>query len=204
MDPSLALADANLAGALYGDLGNAAAATGAANAANITAAGDTSEANLYDEASGIAANNAQTELLSGQLQQFQSTRNLMSTLGAQKAGYSAAGFQDTGTTLSVARSSLQQGLLQNQILGENANIAAGGYLESAAASAATGAAASTASAAANANAAADTSVAGIDTAAATAAKGFLNSIPGGNAITNGGNPTNLWVPSIINGGVHII
>ncbi len=190
LDPALILANSNLAGALYGELGNTASDTGAAAAYNITAAGDANEANLYDQAAGVGTTNAATELVSGQLQEFQNTRQLMNTIGSQKAGYAGAGFQDSGTTLDVARSSLQQGLLQNQVIGENSNLAAGGYLEQAVANTAAGAAANTAGAAASANAATATTLAGLNTAAAATTSNFINQIPN-NTVT--ATPTGITI-----------
>ena len=177
LDPTMVLADSNLTTALYGAEGQLASEQGQANAFNIEAQGANAEAGQYDIAGAASEANAQTELVSGQLQQFQNTRKLMMTLGSQTAGYAGSGFQASGSTLGVARSSLQQGLLQNQVLGVNADLAAGGYLEQAAASHAEAATARTAAAAATANATTATNLSNLTKANITATSTFLNTLP---------------------------
>ena len=190
LDPTMVLADSNLATALYGEAGQLASEQGQANAFNIEAQGAAAEAGQYDLAGQISTNNAQTELVSGQLQQFQNTRKLLMTLGSQTAGYAGSGFQASGSTLSVARSSLQQGLLQNQVLGVNANLAAGGYLEQAAASQAEATTARTAAAAANANATTANSLSAITKANMSVTSNFIGQLPAAqaNSILYPGSP----------------
>ena len=181
LDPTTILADSNLATALYGEAGQLASETGQANAFNIEAQGATAEAAQYDIAGNISTNNANIELVSGQLQQFQNTRNMLKTLGQQAGGYSGAGFQQSGSALNVARSSLQQGLLQNQVIGTNANLAAGGYLEQAAASQAEATTARTAAAAATANATTATNLSAITKANMSVTANFIGQLPANEA-----------------------
>ena len=189
LDPTMVLADSNLATALYGEAGQLASEQGQANAFNIEAQGANAEAAQYDLAGNISTNNAQTELISGQIQQFQNTRKLMMTLGQQTAGYAGSGFASSGSTLSVARSSLQQGLLQNQVLGVNANLAAGGYLEQAAASQAEATTARTAASAATANATTATNMQAITKAQQSVTANFISQLPDANQILYPGSPT---------------
>jgi hypothetical protein len=221
-DLNTILAESGLVNALYGETGTAAIAKGNAAAFTAEAGGAAAEAGQYQIASGIGSENAQTALISGQLQQFQETRQLMQTVGAQKAGIAGAGFADSGSALDLARSSLQQGLLQNQVLGVNANLQAGGYLEQSAATAATGAAATAAAAAANANATAANNQASISSALAASTGNFLKMIPGamnapGAPLTTGPGGLPVASPSLTNptissnpvlagsiGGMHVI
>lgn len=201
LDPSLILADSNLATALYGQAGQLASEKGQAAAFTIEGQGGEAEAQQYDIAAGIGANNAQIELVSGQLQQFQNTRKLVQTLGQQTAGYAGAGFASSGSALNVARSSLQQGLLQNQVLGLNANLAAGGYLEQAAASTAEATTARTAAATANANATTASNLSNITKANMAVTSNFISQLPNANDILYPGQPQNNGGPlaKIVNG-----
>ena len=203
LDPQMVLADSNLATALYGEAGQLASEQGQVNAFNIEAEGATAEAGQYDIAAGIGESNAQTELISGQLQEFQNTRKLMLTLGSQTAGYAGSGFQQSGSALNVARSSLQQGLLQNQIIGTNANLAAGGYLEQAAASRAEATTARTAASAATANAATATNLSAITKANMSVTSNFISQLPDANQILYPGSPPPPGSPltKIVNGQV---
>ena len=155
----------------------------------ITATGDTNEANLYDEASATGLSNAAIEGVSGQLQQYQTQRQVLQTLGAQRSGIAGAGFQQSGTALDLARSSMQQGLLQEQVQGVNSDLAAGGFFTQAAASAAQASAANTAASAANANATGANNIADLAKNQVTTMTGFLNQIPGAaNIINSASNP----------------
>ncbi len=189
LNPEMVLADSNLATALYSSAGQLASEKGQAAAFDIEAKGNTAEAEQYDAAGNISENNAALEQVSGQIQQFQNMRKLTSTLGAQTAGYAAAGFQSSGSALSVARSSLQQGLLQNQVLGQNANLAAGGYLEQAAASRAEATTARTAADAATSNAASARSLMDITKANQSVTANFISQLPNANDILYPQQPT---------------
>lgn len=185
-------AESGLVNALYGEQGAAASATGQATAETTIATGDIAEEGDYTQAETIAQNNANIALVGGQVQEYQNMRTVMMTVGGQKADIAGAGFQESGTALSLAQSSMMQGVLQNQIIGTNADLQAGGFLQQAAASKAEAAAAATASAAATDLATTDANQASIDTAAGNADAALLSTISaqGGdlaNAIQSGGN-----------------
>lgn len=186
-NPDTILAESGLFNALYGEAAAAVTATGEATALNTEAAGTTAEAAQYGTAADISQQNAQLATVSGQLQQYQNTRTLMNTLGTQQADISGAGFADTGTAVNLARSSLQQGLLQNQVLGVNAQVEAGGYLEQAAASTAEQQAAQTTAATETTQAGTAASLSALDTAQQTSTANLLQSIPGVSLTNTGPN-----------------
>jgi len=164
-----------LIGSVVTESGVAANAAAQSTAEGIIATGDTAEAGAYDVAQSIATGNAQLATANGTLQQYQQMRGVYQTLGSQKADISAAGFANSGTALSLARSSLQQGLLENQVIGQNAALQAGGYYQQAAASGAEATAATTASTAATATATADASQGTLAKALAQTESGLINS-----------------------------
>ena len=102
----------------------------------ILGTGDIAEANAYASAEGIANANARLATVGGQVAQAQEGLQITKTLGSQKAAVAASGFQESGSALSLLKSSTQQGLIQQQVIGVNAAEQAGGYLSQAAASAA--------------------------------------------------------------------
>lgn len=207
-DLSTILATSNLVNALYSEAGQSENAKGQANAFNISAAGDTTEAGNYDTAAAIATQNAGLEIVSGQLQQFQNLRQLTSILGQQASGIAAGGLSASGSALDLARSSLQRGLLQGQVLGTNANLAAGGYYAQAAADTAQATAARTAASTASANASTASKLSDISLANASTTANFISQIPGApQTLANLATPTNPATPnfsqpaSIVNGKV---
>ncbi len=177
-DLSTVLAESQLYNALYGEIGQEEQASATAAALNLQSKGMADEATQYAIAGNLSTQNAETELVSGQIQQFQTMRQLTKTLGAQTAGVAGAGFQSSGSAIDLARSSLQQGLLQSQVEGVNSTLAAGGYFQQAASSAAETTAATTASNVAAANSKAATNVASLSMQAATNTKNFMSMIPG--------------------------
>lgn len=189
-NPSLLVAESGLVNALYGEDATSVQAAGQQAALTTEAAGSTAEAGEYGQAAAGATNNAEIATLSGQLQQYQNTRTLMNTLGTQAADVSGAGFQNSGTALNLARSSLQQGVLQNQVLGLNAELESGGYLEQASASQAEQQGALAAAATESSEAATAGSLAALATAQQTTTENFLDQIPG---VSVTGSGTNLTV-----------
>jgi hypothetical protein len=163
---------------LYGEAASAVTAAGEQTALTTEATGTTAEAAQYQTAGQISAQNAATAEVSGQLQQYQNTRTLMNTLGTQRATYASNGFAQSGSALGVARSSLQQGLLQNQVLGVNSQLEAGGYLEQVAASEAEATAATTTAATETAQAATAGNLASLDKQQEAQSKNFLSQISG--------------------------
>ncbi len=171
-------AESGLINALYGEIGQANNAQATAAALALQAGGNDAEAAQYAISGQLSTQNANLELVSGQIQQFQTMRQLTKTIGAQTAGVAGAGFQGSGSAMSLARSSLQQGLLQSQVEGVNSDIAAGGYFQQAASAAAQGTAATTAAGVARVNSTAATNIANLAIGQANMTKGFLSQIPG--------------------------
>ena len=201
INTNLLLAESGLANALYGEQATATQAAGTQNALNIQAGGAAQEAGQYQTAEEIAQQNAKLAGVSGELQQYQNTRVLMNTLGTQAADISGAGFADSGSALSLAKSSLRQGLLQNQVLGENAQLEAGGYLEQAQASAAEAQGAQTTAATESAQAATAGQLSALATAEQTQTHNFLSQIPGVQFGTGPGGLTTIANPNVTGEGV---
>ena len=177
-DINTILAESSLYNALYSEAGQSANAAANAKALNLSAQGQTAEAGQYDIAQQISLQNAAIEQVSGQIQQYQTSRNVLKIAGQQQAGYAGAGFANSGTALDVARSTLQQGVLENQVTGLNASLAAGGYFSQAASSAAEATTARTAASVSTANAAAASNLAQLSANSAVATKNFMSQIPG--------------------------
>lgn len=177
-DLSTLLAESGLVSSLYGEEGAAAAAAGESTALATESAGASAEAGQYEKAAAISANNATIALVSGGLEQYAQTRQLQNTLGAQRAGVAGGGFANAGSAVDLARSSLQQGLIQNQVLGLNANMQAGGYLEQAQASQGEATAAEYAASAEATQSASASNISSLDTEASTKIQSYLDSIPG--------------------------
>lgn len=177
-DINTILAESSLYNALYSEAGQASNATANAKALTLSAQGQNTEASQYDTAQQISLQNAAIERVSGQIQQYQTSRNVLKVVGQQQAGYAGAGFANSGTALDVARSTLQQGVLENQVLGLNASLAAGGYFSQAASSSAEATTARTAASVSTANAAAASNLAQLSANSAVATKNFMSQIPG--------------------------
>lgn len=143
---------------LFNDIDTSVESLGQANAEGALATGDTAEASDYASAGAIAAANARLATASGQVEQAQTGLEIRQTIGAQQAGIAGAGFANTGTALNLLRSSTRQGTLQQQIIGMNSQLEAGGYQAQAAAAAAEGSAASAAGTSATDLAATETAV----------------------------------------------
>jgi hypothetical protein len=187
---SALIAESGLVNALYQEEGTATQAAGTEAALSTEATGTAAEGTQYGQAAAIAGSNAQLATLSGQLQQYQNTRTLLNTLGTQAADISGAGFQNSGSAVYLAKSSLQQGLLQNQVLGLNAQLEAGGYLEQQQASEAEQTAATTAAATESSQATTAGSLSSLATSQEATTANFLGQIPG---VTVSGSGTNLTV-----------
>lgn len=190
-DPHLLLGDAQLAATLYGQIGAKAGEEGTAKALGIESTGQLSEAEQYDVSAGIASNNSQLALVGGDIQKYQAMRNVQKTIGTQQSVSAAGGFANAGSALDVARSSLQQGLLQTQLIGTNADLTAGGYLEQASAAQAQATTARTASSYTAAMAASATAQANIAGNAINAQQSLMAGLPGGSAILNAVNTGNF-------------
>lgn len=168
-----------------------------AQASDITAGGDTAEANLYGEASSIAALNSLEALSASDIQQAQTQLQVGRTIGSQQAGIASAGFANSGTALDLFRSSKQQGLLDLQLDQVNGQLASNGYLaqeasanaEKEAATAAAGTASTTAAMAAQLSAANQTIA--TNEAASISAASQAVAPPGGAVNPLTGRPTGM-------------
>lgn len=117
----------------------------AGRAAEQTATGDKAESDAYNTAAQIAAGNADLVEASGKVQQFQEMRKAMQTIGEQRAVVAGAGFGNSGSALLLAQDSMRQAHLSDQMIGENSQLQASGFLQQSQAAIAESLAASTAS-----------------------------------------------------------
>lgn len=195
--------ETSLLTSVTGDIGNlrALAASNAANAAGSTtqAEGYRREAEAYDTVGSIAEENAKIEGISGNIKQLQLNRGVQRTIGSQRAAVASSGFANSGSSLDIMRSSLQEGYLADQLIRSNTAVTQGGYLEQGAAAQAEAGGARLASDAAvslsRAQAAAGalaTANAGNETAALTAYLAGRPSTPETALVTStiGGDPSN--------------
>ena len=171
-----------------------------AKAEGVVSQGDLTEAGLYGTASEIATNNAALAGISGQLQEFQARRSVFQTLGSQRADVASAGFREAGSSLSLLRSSTQQGNVAQQLIATQAGLQAGGFQEQSAAANAEGSAATTASQNASAlqqaaSAAAAVNQSALSSAAAKVRAAELNPI---GATNIGGNLVGSALPGFNN------
>lgn len=100
-----------------------------AESESALATGDASEAADYTSAAAIAAANSRLATVAGTVQQAQEGLQIRQTLGTQQSQVAAGGFQEAGSALSLLKGSTQQGLLQQQITGMNAQLQSAGYAE---------------------------------------------------------------------------
>lgn len=117
-------------------------------AEGVTATGDKAEGDAYNTAAQIAAGNADIVTASGKIQQFQEMRKAMQTIGEQKAVVAGAGFGNSGSSLLLAQDSMRQAHLADQMIGENSQLQASGFLQQSEAAKAEALAAGTAGSAA--------------------------------------------------------
>ena len=135
---------------LISSITNATQEFGQAQSQSDLSTGDIAEQTAYTNAGATATANARLALLSGNLQQYQEQLQLGKTLGTQQAQISGGNLSsNSGTALALLRSSTQQGLLQQQITGLNAQLLSGGYTQQGEASTAEAAAAGAAGTAAS-------------------------------------------------------
>jgi hypothetical protein len=204
-DPKLLMGDAQLAATLYGEIGAQVGEQGQAAALDIEAGGMDAEAQQYGISAGIAEGNAQLALVGGDIQKYQAMRQAQKVIGTQQATGAASGFADAGSAVDVATSSMRQGLLQTQLIGTNADLQAGGYLEQASSARAEAGTATTAAGYERALAASATNQAGVAGQMIGAEKNLMGGLPGGQAIVdavNSGNVNNLNPNAVIgNGGI---
>lgn len=114
----------NSFGGAVGDiLGGQATAKGL----RLKAQGDITEAQNYDEASGLAYENMQFAKESTAIKETQAQRELYLGLGATEADVAGAGFSMSGSALDILRMGAQQGALTQQVLGRQGLITEEGY-----------------------------------------------------------------------------
>lgn len=87
------------------------------------ATGDRLEAKNYEEAQHLALINKQFTKSSTAIEQQQAGRQIAQTIGAQEAGVGGTGFAETGSAMSLLRSSAQQGALAHQTIAVNGLLA---------------------------------------------------------------------------------
>ena len=96
---------------------------------NIKAQGDIAEGQEYTLAAGLAGQNEQFTEQSTAIKEMQAEREANMTIGAQKAGVAASGFEEGGSALDLLRDSASQAALQRQVLGQQGLITEAGYQE---------------------------------------------------------------------------
>jgi len=140
--PPQASPDAGMLQNIVSDIGDnkALAAQNEANsqAAATQAAGYQREIEAYGIVAGISEENATLEGMAGNIKQLQANRALMKSLGSQRASVAAAGFASSGSSLDLYKSSLQEGFLNEQLIGTQTSINQSGYFQQAAAARASG------------------------------------------------------------------
>jgi hypothetical protein len=123
------------AGGAVSDLFNAFGAEQSADlkaeALDLKAQGDLSEAQQYDLAQSLAKQNSQYTAESTAIQQSQLQRNTTMQIGGEKAAIAGAGFAESGSGLDVLADSARQGALAKETLGQQGLITEAGYNEQA-------------------------------------------------------------------------
>lgn len=99
-----------------------------AKAAAASAAGYGKEIDAYGNVKKITDNEALIAQVSGDITGIQQHQELMQNLGTQRATTATAGFTNSGSSLDVLRSSMQQGYLRQQLLETQTSLNVAGYL----------------------------------------------------------------------------
>lgn len=102
-----------------------------ADALNLKAQGDLSEAQNYDLASTLATQNEQFTVQSTAVKEAQQQRQIYMGMGSTQADVAGSGFQMGGSALDLMRSGAQQGALTQQVTGQQGLITEAGYTEQA-------------------------------------------------------------------------
>lgn len=171
----------------------------AATGSDFTAQGASLEQRAYLTAQKVAQNNEELAVVSGNIQNTQTEREVRSTIGSQRATVAAAGFGDSGSALALARSSRQQGYLHEQLTGVQSQIEAGGYAAQATAAGMEASATGVASTAATTLAAAQRTNGALMQSYATAEAGAIDALTakttGGTAGTGATFNGLTWTPA---------
>jgi hypothetical protein len=129
--------DTALLQSITSDIGSltatAAQNTAGSEAAATQAAGYQKETEAYNTVGAIAAENATVEGVAGNIKQLAANRQVNVTLGSQRAAVASAGFANSGSSLDIMKSSIQQGYLNQQIIQTQTALTQGGFLEEGAA-----------------------------------------------------------------------
>ena len=120
-----------LGASTFSDFGGAISDLYAASADQTKAAGLRIEGQEYTLASTLATQNEQYTEQSTELQQYQESRKIEQTLGAQQAEVAASGFGASGTADDLLRDSANQGALAKATLAQQGLITEAGYTEQA-------------------------------------------------------------------------
>lgn len=104
-----------------------------AEASTTQSEGYGKEIDAYNAVGAIAGQNATIEGVAGNIRQLQANRLVNTTVGAQRAAVASAGFAQSGSSLDLMKSSIQQGYMTDQIIRTQTAVQQGGYLEQGAA-----------------------------------------------------------------------
>jgi hypothetical protein len=100
-----------------------------AQALQLKAQGDLSEAQQYDLASTLAQQNEQFTKTSTGIQEAQSQRNTTMQIGGQQNAIAGSGFANSGSGLDILADSARQGALAKETIGQQGQITEAGYEE---------------------------------------------------------------------------
>lgn len=98
-----------------GSLSGGISDVGSAVSDLFAAEGDQAEAKNYEQAAGLATEEAQFTQLTTGVQEIQQQRQITQALGSETAGYASSGMAMSGTALDVLQSSAEQGALAKQM-----------------------------------------------------------------------------------------
>lgn len=115
--------------ALSDAIGSFASAAGSL----LSAQGSDASAEAFKKASDIASQDERIQKESTAIQQLQQQRQIIKTLGGQRAEVAGAGFAESGSSLALMASSAQQGAMTVALTGIQGQILANGYAQQAAA-----------------------------------------------------------------------
>ena len=120
---------AALSGLMSGLQSTATLATGQAAAANMSATGAAAEATAYGMAGATSTENAKIAGIAGDISILQQQRQVAASAGQQQAAAGAGGATLGGSVYDVMQSSYQQGAVGSQLIGVQAALEQGGYIE---------------------------------------------------------------------------
>jgi hypothetical protein len=138
--------------------------------------GDLLEQQNYQQAAKFALQEADYVKQSTAIQEMQQSREISKSLGQTTADVAGAGFATSGSAIDLLRESAAQGAIAKQVMQQQGNITEQGYKEQAQSYENMAAAAGVAASAASKGAFGDFMGAGIQGAAAIAAKNGLGSL----------------------------